>query len=110
MARTIWGAALLAAALTQGVFAADILQTTTFTTCADSADITVQKIDIEYNNSNKTVSFDVAGMSTKEQKVMAKLNVTAYGTQVYTNSFNPCDNSTYMAQLCPGMRIPIQSC
>lgn len=29
------------------------------------------------------------------------MNRTAYGISVYANSFNPCDSSTYVAQLCP---------
>jgi len=34
--------------------------------------------------------------------VTAQLNVTAYGTTVYHNEFNPCDADTFVAKLCPG--------
>jgi hypothetical protein len=34
--------------------------------------------------------------------VTAQLNVTAYGTTVYHNEFNPCDANTFISQLCPG--------
>lgn len=82
--------------------ATDILQTTGFNNCGgNDTTVTVQKVDIQYNNANQTVTFDVAGTSSKVQNVTALLNVTAYGTQVYSNSFNPCSASTFVKQLCP---------
>ncbi len=32
----------------------------------------------------------------------ATLNVTAYGTPIYSNSFDPCSAATFVKQLCPG--------
>ncbi|KAG0651012.1 ion channel FLC3 [Hyphodiscus hymeniophilus] len=83
------------------VRADQILKTSGFSTCLSNANITVQNLDIEYNNDDKTVTFNVAGTSTSVQNVTAQLNVTAYGISVYQNSFNPCDSSTYVQQLCP---------
>jgi len=100
-----------------------VLTTSGFSTCLSASNITVQKLDITYDNDAKTVTFDVAGTSLTTQNVTAVLNVTgsysskawsfvysmphtnfmlAYGTQVYQNSFNPCDSATYVQQLCPG--------
>lgn len=102
MARSLlWAAALAATALTRGALAVDVLRTSGFTNCQQDSAIQVKKVDIEYNKAAGTVTFDVSGSSSKEQKVMAKLNVTAYGIDVYSNQFNPCDNSTYVEQLCP---------
>ncbi|KAI3400250.1 hypothetical protein diail_3631 [Diaporthe ilicicola] len=102
MARLVlWGAALAAAALTKGALAVDVLKTSGFTNCQTDSAIQVNKVDIEYNKAAGTVTFDVSGSSSKEQKVMAKLNVTAYGIDVYSNTFNPCENSTYVEQLLP---------
>ena len=84
------------------VLADQILKTSGFSTCLDGSNITVQNLDIEYNNDDKTVTFNVAGSSTSVQNVTAQLNVTAYGISVYQNSFNPCNSSTYVEQLCPG--------
>lgn len=81
--------------------AAQILKTSGFTTCLSGSSITVNNVDIQYNNDNKTVSFDVSGTSTKSINVTAVLNVTAYGKAVYSNTFNPCDTATFVAQLCP---------
>lgn len=103
MARTtIWGAAVAAAVLTKGVLAAEVLKTSGFTNCNTDSSIQVNNVDIEYDKTSQTVTFDVSGTSKVEQKVMATLNVTAYGISVYSNTFNPCSNSTYVEQLCPG--------
>ncbi|KAL1878627.1 hypothetical protein Daus18300_001902 [Diaporthe australafricana] len=79
-------------ALTRGTLAVDVLKTSGFTNCQTDSAIQVNKVDIEYNKAAGTVTFDVSGSSSKEQKVMAKLNVTAYGIDVYSNTFNPCEN------------------
>ncbi|KIW05783.1 uncharacterized protein PV09_03638 [Verruconis gallopava] len=94
-------AVLLFGALPAGVLGAQILQTDGFSSCGSNSDIQVQKLNISYDNSNKKVTFDVSGTSTKSQEVMAKLTVFAYGQQVYQNEFNPCDSSTKVDQLCP---------
>lgn len=91
-----------AATLAKGVVATDTLSTSGFTNCDSDSSIQVNNVDIEYDKTSQEVTFDVAGSSSKEQKVMATLNVTAYGINVYSNTFNPCDNSTYVEQLCPG--------
>ncbi|PQE27125.1 transient receptor potential ion channel protein [Rutstroemia sp. NJR-2017a WRK4] len=83
------------------VLADQILRTTSFSSCLDQSNIVVQKMDISYDNDAKTVTFNVAGTSNLSQNVTAQLNVTAYGLSVYQNSFNPCDESTKVAALCP---------
>lgn len=83
------------------VNAGQILKTSGFSDCGSDSSVKVDKIDISYNNENKTVSFDVAGSSSKVQNVTAILNVTAYGNTVYSKSFNPCDKGTFVEQLCP---------
>lgn len=89
--------------LAGGVLGAEILETNSFSSCEGNASVTVQRVKISYNNENKTVSFDVAGTSSKIQNVTAVLNVTAYGQAIYSNSFDPCSPSTFVQQLCPGM-------
>ncbi|KAK3335584.1 hypothetical protein B0T19DRAFT_395423 [Cercophora scortea] len=94
-------AVLAGTALINGALGADILQTIGFSSCTTNAQISVQKADISYNNDNKTVTFDVAGTSTAVQNVTAVLNVTAYGQQIYSKAFDPCEQSTFVQQLCP---------
>lgn len=103
MARTtVWGAVVAAAALATGAVANDTLSTSGFSNCDTDSSIQVNNVDIAYDKTSQEVTFDVSGTSSKQQKVMATLNVTAYGISVYSNTFNPCDNSTYVEQLCPG--------
>lgn len=102
-------AALVGAAFASRVLGVNVLQTDGFSSCSTSATVTVQKVDINYDNDNQTVSFDVAGTSTEVQNVTAVLNVTAYGQNVYSNSFDPCDSKTFVQQLCPGKHYPYQT-
>ena len=94
---------LLLGTLPAGGLADQILKTSGFSTCLDNGTISVQRSDVEYNNDKKQVTFNVAGTSTKSMNVTADLRVTAYGTEVYKNSFNPCSPTTFVSQLCPGM-------
>lgn len=94
--------ALVAVAATAScVQAADVLTTSGFTDCGSDTSIKVERLNISYDKDNRTVIFDVAGTSAKSQNVTAVLDVKAYGNQIYTRSFNPCDASTYVDQLCP---------
>ncbi|KAL7266690.1 hypothetical protein RUND412_010756 [Rhizina undulata] len=77
----------------------DILQTSGFTTCLNSDDIVVTKMNVVYDRSNDVVTFDIAGSSLQTQNVTAILTVSAYGKQVYSNEFSPCDKG--ITQLCP---------
>lgn len=100
MLRSLVALLILGTLSTRG-FAAQILKTSGFSDCSSNSDITVQNVDIQYNNDDKTVTFNVAGTSTKTINVEAELNVVAYGINVYNNSFNPCDKTTFVQQLCP---------
>lgn len=96
-----WWRICILTSLLSSAWGNDILKTSGFTTCMDNADVTVQRLNIQYDRQNKQVTFDVAGTSEKEQKVTASLSVSAYGKQVYQKDFNPCDNATLVQQLCP---------
>ncbi|KAH7031351.1 uncharacterized protein B0I36DRAFT_243557 [Microdochium trichocladiopsis] len=94
-------AALWSAVLVARVAAEDILTTSGFKNCNTTSDISVDKVDISYNAAAKVVTFDLAGSSNKVQNVTATLKVSAYGQEVYTQSFEPCDPATFVKQLCP---------
>ncbi|KAL8720996.1 MAG: hypothetical protein Q9225_002236 [Loekoesia sp. 1 TL-2023] len=88
-------------ALPVRVLSADILKTSGFTSCLDDSAIQVNKLNIQYDRSKGSVIFDVAGTSAKVQNVTASLTVSAYGNQVYTKDFNPCDEDSRVDKLCP---------
>jgi hypothetical protein len=102
--RSIWRAAVVAtAALSMGgVQAEDVLETIGFNSCSNVASsVKVERVDIKYDKENQTVTFDVSGSSSRVQNVTAELKVTAYGTEVFSNKFNPCAPGTFVDQLCP---------
>ncbi|KAL9100463.1 MAG: hypothetical protein Q9163_004166 [Psora crenata] len=85
---------LVIGALSVNVLANDVLKTSGFTTCVDNSKIVVKKLDIQFDRRTNQLSFDVAGTSSEEQSVMARLSVSAYGKEVYSNGFNPCDEAS----------------
>ena len=89
--------------------AADILKLSDFQDCTKDADIKLNSVDIQYNANTKAIDFSVDGTSTKSEKVRAVLNVQAYGKQVYTKEFNPCDESNPIPGLCPGKSFAVIS-
>ncbi|ETI20433.1 hypothetical protein G647_08468 [Cladophialophora carrionii CBS 160.54] len=94
--------ALASLALLPSVLATDILKTNGFSNCNNgSSTVKVNNVDISFDKSTDTIDFDVSGTSTKEQFVTAELIVTAYGVNVYNNSFDPCADDTKVDQLCP---------
>lgn len=92
---------LTASILFTGVSAENILKTNGFTICGGDSNIQVHKIDITYNSEKRIVTFDVSGTNKKSQNVTAALDVTAYGKSVYQRTFNPCQDDTFVEQLCP---------
>jgi hypothetical protein len=87
--------------LMTGVMGDQTLTTTGFTDCGSLPSITIQQLSIIYDNDAKTITFDIQGTSTGSQNVTASLDVTAYGVSAFTNTFNPCDPTTMVAELCP---------
>ncbi|KAF8536002.1 hypothetical protein BDD12DRAFT_749931 [Trichophaea hybrida] len=79
--------------------AGDVLETDGFSTCLNTDTIVVNKMNIRYDKLSGKMKFDVAGTSKAEQKVSATLKVTAYGRDVYTTTFDPCEKN--ITQLCP---------
>lgn len=96
--------ALALLSLLPSALGAQILKTNGFSNCNNgTSTIKVNNVDISFDRSTNEIQFDVSGTSTKVQEVTAELIVTAYGVQVYQKSFDPCDDSTKVDQLCPGM-------
>lgn len=83
------------------VSANDILKTAGFTKCQDDSAIDVQRLNISLDRESNRIAFDVAGRSSRSQKIMASLAITAYGKNVFSKEFNPCDEATKVEPLCP---------
>lgn len=92
----------LLSTLPASVLAGDQLSSTGYSICYDNPDIHVDRLNVTYNRNTRLITFDVAGESTVQLNVTVDLVVTAYGQQVYTRSFNPCDvHDMNMPQICP---------
>ncbi|OJJ43310.1 hypothetical protein ASPZODRAFT_1200374 [Penicilliopsis zonata CBS 506.65] len=87
--------------LSAQVLASDTISTDGISTCMTDASVSVQELDVTYTRSTRELVFDVAGTSSEVQNVTATLSVTAYGVQVYSKTFDPCDSANYIAKLCP---------
>ena len=88
------------------VLGGNILKTDGFTNCNNgTSSIQVKNVDISFDKNTKEVTFDVSGTSAKEQEVTAELIVTAYGVNVYSQTFDPCASDTKVDQLCPGTNL-----
>jgi hypothetical protein len=89
-------------ALPARVLAGETLSSSGYSMCLNDPNIQVERLNVTYNRHSRLITFDVAGKSTTELKVTVDLVVTAYGQEVYTRSFNPCDiNDINMPQICP---------
>jgi hypothetical protein len=79
-------------ALMPNVRADDVLSTSGFSECGNGTqDVSVQQFQLSFDRATKTLDFTVAGSSEVSQNVSAQVNVTAFGSVVYTKSFNPCE-------------------
>lgn len=97
--RDLTSVLLLASASAHLAAAVDVLKTNGFSTCLETSDIKVDRMNIAYDRAKNVVTFDVGGTSKHAQEVDAELVVTAYGREVYRDAFDPCDKN--IAQLCP---------
>ncbi|KAF7542806.1 hypothetical protein G7Z17_g11254 [Cylindrodendrum hubeiense] len=93
--------ALAATALATGVFGSNVLETTGYTDCGSVEGMSVNALDMKYDEGSQMVVFNLAGTSDKQRNVSATLAVVAYGKTVYETEFNPCKLATYIPQLCP---------
>ncbi|KAF2213527.1 hypothetical protein CERZMDRAFT_96360 [Cercospora zeae-maydis SCOH1-5] len=92
---------LLASSLPASVLAADVLSTDGYSLCATSNDIKVEALDASYDRITRVITFNVAGSSAREQKVLLHLDVTAYGREVYQTDWDPCSGDKRVEQMCP---------
>ncbi|KAK5137182.1 hypothetical protein LTR08_000687 [Meristemomyces frigidus] len=89
----------LLSTLPVGVLSGDVISTTGYSLCMNGGTIQVETLDVSYNKNTRVIDFNVAGSSSMVQNVTASLVVTAYGKQVYANTFDPCDRG--MVEMCP---------
>ncbi|KAJ5929333.1 hypothetical protein N7454_007181 [Penicillium verhagenii] len=92
---------LLGLSVVPQVLAGDTLSTEGFDLCMTDTSIDVTDLDITYTGSTREMVFELAGTSSQEQNITATLTVTAYGSQIYSDTFDPCKDTVHVAALCP---------
>lgn len=97
----VWKGLVVLGALASRAHASQTLSTEGFAVCGSDLSVEVDRINLSYDHDNNKVTFDIAASSSAVQNVTATVNVTAYGNQVYTNTFNPCEQGSLVQALCP---------
>ncbi|KAK9474076.1 uncharacterized protein V1510DRAFT_374352 [Dipodascopsis tothii] len=97
-----------AVALMAGAAAAsNVISTGTYYSCSDSDYLDVSEFYLSYDKTSQNVTFNIAGTTTESLNVTATLEVTAYGKQVFSYSFDPCDYG--ISELCPIPAISVSA-
>ncbi|KAF1356436.1 hypothetical protein BDV97DRAFT_287282 [Delphinella strobiligena] len=100
--RTSWIFSLLAlSTLPVRVLCGDVLSTDGFTLCYDDPTIQITAMSVTFDRTTSLVTYNIQGSSSQAQNVTAKVTVTAYGSDLYSKEFNPCDSGNYVEALCP---------
>lgn len=79
----------------------NVLKVSSFSTCIANPEVSLNNVDIEYNQDSRNVTFNLSGTSAQSQNISGTIKVLALDKVVYTMDFNPCDPSKFIAQLCP---------
>lgn len=84
-----------------------VISSSSFSLCPQSKNsLHISRFGFSFSKFDKSITFDVAGQSFSTASVMAQINVTAYGIDAYSKTFDPCLPQYNISQLCP---VPIGS-
>lgn len=70
--------------------------------CMSDATVSIRQLHVHFNSDNLTVSFYVSGTSRSTINIIADLQLTAAGNVVFARHLDPCDDETFVSELCPG--------
>ena len=78
--------------------------------CSANPGFTATLFDVMFTPDNRTITYNINGISSISGKVTAELNIIAYGYVLYNKTLNPCDDPS-LVSLCPMNpgTIPIKS-
>jgi hypothetical protein len=79
--------------------AAKFIKSSALLSCMDNSEFTASKFDVALYPDNKTVTLEVSAISTIEDKIIAQVDVIAYGITVVSEELDAC--SLNLKQLCP---------
>lgn len=77
-----------------------MLTSTSLNPCQSNSSFSATLFDVVFTPANRSLAFDVVGVSSIEGNITIQLNVLAYGLSVYKTTIDPCDNKDFTG-LCP---------
>lgn len=85
--------------LTPYTFAIRLIESNSLNPCLDNSNFTATLFNVVFTPDNRTLAFDVVGVSSIEGNVTAELRVIAYGFTALTEVLDPCTMD--LGGLCP---------
>lgn len=76
-----------------------MITTSSLATCMDNSSLSATLFQVVFTPDNRTLKFDIIGITTINGNVSISLTLIAYGLSVLTKTLNPCDAN--LAGLCP---------
>lgn len=77
-----------------------LLQSSSLNTCQSNSSFSATLFNVVFTPANRSLTFDIVGVSTISGNVTIELVVDAYGLQAYKTTLNPCTMSD-LEGLCP---------
>ncbi|TVY58156.1 Flavin carrier protein, partial [Lachnellula suecica] len=86
--------------LLSGVSAIRLIESKSLNTCQANSSFTASLFNVVFTPENKTITYDIVGVSSVQGNVSFEIEVSAYGYVFITETINPCDVKD-MSGLCP---------
>ncbi|CAK4033298.1 Flavin carrier 2 [Lecanosticta acicola] len=77
-----------------------MLTSTSLNPCQSNSSFSATLFDVVFTPSNRSLAFDVNGVSSIEGNITIQLNIIAYGLNVYKTTIDPCESDD-LRGLCP---------
>lgn len=77
-----------------------LLTSTSLNPCQENSNFSATLFDVIFTPDNRTLAFDVNGVSSITGNVTIELVVLAYGLSLYKTTIDPCDSDDFQG-LCP---------
>lgn len=78
-----------------------IITSSSLNPCQANSSFTATLFKVAFTPNNRSLGFDIEGMSTISQRVMAEVELLVYGYSAMKQTFNPCDKTMDVEGMCP---------
>lgn len=76
-----------------------LIQSSSLNTCQSNSSFSATLFNVVFTPSNRSLAFDIVGVSTITGNITIDLRVDAYGLSIYKTTINPCNEG--LTGLCP---------